>query len=169
MKNRDIKSQPRAGTIEAIDPFAKAPPGISLTVENKKWNWGNPPQDVDPRVVLDKAAARFDDPAFEEDVMKLLTAGVSVELLAESWMTNGFQEGKFSLDAGLIAKAPLSLYLAYKAEQNDVPYRFFERQDTLTADRLDNAEFIKLLKDNNPNMYELMESTLRDKFEKGSK
>ena len=164
MKNRDIKSQPRAGTIEAIDPFAKAPPGISLTVENKKWNWGNPPQDVDPRVVLDKAAARFDDPAFEEDVMKLLTAGVSVELLAESWMTNGFQEGKFTLDAGLLAKPTLSLYIAYLAEQNDVPYRFFERDDALTKNRLDNREFLSLMKSNNPNMFEALRNTLEEKF-----
>lgn len=164
-----VQKNPRKGSIENIDSFGSPPPGISLTTENKKWNWGNPPQDVDPRTVLDKATKRFEDPTFEDDVMKLLFAGVSIEHLAESWMTNGFQEGKFSLDAGLIAKTPLSLFIAHRAEENDVPYRFFERQDTLTADRLDNAEFVKLLKSNNPNMYELMESALRDKFEKGSK
>ncbi len=159
-----VKKNPRKGSLENIDDFGSPPPGISLTTDNKKWNWGNPPQDVDPRVVLDKATRRFDDPNFEDDVMKLLVAGVSIEHLAESWMTNGFQEGKFTLDAGLISKAPLSLFIAHRAEETGVPYRFFEREDALTRDRLDDADFIKLMKNNNPNMFESIRQTLEKQF-----
>ena len=160
-----MQTNPRKGSLEGIDPFGNSVPGISLTTDNKKWNWGNPPEEVNPRNVIDKATERLDDPDFENDVMKLLYAGVSVEHLTESWMTNGFQEGKFSLDAGLIAKAPLSLYLAYKAEQNDVPYRFFEKDDVLKRNRLDDGEFARLLKMNNPNMFNLLKGGLQEKFE----
>ena len=51
--NQDM--QPMVGTVEAKDDFAVAPPGHSLTVDNTKWAWGNPPVDVDPEVVLTKA------------------------------------------------------------------------------------------------------------------
>jgi len=166
---KDIKSNPRKGSIENIDPFGSPPPGISLTVENKRWAWGNPPEDVDPEIVLDKATSRFLDPNFTDDVLKLLTAGVSIEHLTESWMTNGFQEGKFTLDAGLLAKAPLALYIANLAEESNAPYRFFEREDVTTRNRLQDQDFLKLMKDNNPNMFEALRRVITQKFEEGTK
>ena len=46
-----VKKNPRKGSLENIDDFGLPLPGISLTTDNKKWNWGNPPQDVHSRVV----------------------------------------------------------------------------------------------------------------------
>ena len=34
--------RPQAGTIEAKDSFAMAPPGHSLTIDNERWPWGKP-------------------------------------------------------------------------------------------------------------------------------
>ena len=119
----------RSGSIEAKDPFAQSIPGTSLTTDNKKWAWGNPPENSDPEVVLQEATDRLDDPRFREDMMKLLLAGVSIEHIVETWVIDGFESGKFSLDVGMLTKGPLGVYIAYVAEQEDVPYRMFEKED----------------------------------------
>ena len=165
-----IKSQPtlRKGSVEAIDPFAKAPPGISLTVDNKKWQWGNPPQETDPRVVLEEATDRLDDPRFREDMMKLLMAGASIEHIVESWVTDGFQSGKFSLDTGLLVKGSLGVYIAYVAEQEDIPYRMFEKDDGGQDDeRVDDESLFELMRINNPNMFAVIREGLNKTLREG--
>ena len=146
------------------DAFSAAIPGSSLTSDNQKWNWGNPPQQVDPAIVLKEAVDFLKVPDNKFELYKMLATGVSIETLVEGYMIQGFQEGKFTLDAGLLAKPTLSLYMAYLAEQNDVPYRFFERDDALTKNRLDNRDFLSLMKSNNPNMFEALRNTLEEKF-----
>ena len=59
--------RPQAGTIEAKDSFAMAPPGHSLTIDNERWPWGQPQERVDPQIVLDKAVDSLDVPAVRED------------------------------------------------------------------------------------------------------
>ena len=165
-----LKSQPniRQGSVEAIDPFAKAPPGISLTVYNKKWQWGNPPQETDPRVVLQEATDRLDDPRFREDLMKLLMAGVSIEHIVESWVTEGFQNGKFTLDTGLLVKGSLGVYIAYVAEQEDIPYRMFEKDDGGQDDeRVDDESLFELMRINNPNMFAVIREGLNKTLREG--
>lgn len=157
------KSDFRRGNLESRDRFAAAPPGISLTTDNQRWPWGNPPQEVDVDVILEQATGRIeDDDVFRDELFKILAAGVSIEHIVEAWLIDGFDEGKFSLDAGLLAKGPLGMYIAYTAEQNDVPYRMFERDDINEDRRMDNADYLRLLKTNNPNMF----ATLKENMNK---
>lgn len=157
------KSDFRRGNLESRDRFAAAPPGISLTTDNQRWPWGNPPQEVDVDVILEQATGRIeDDDVFRDELFKILAAGVSIEHIVEAWLIDGFDEGKFSLDAGLLAKGPLGMYIAYMAEQNDVPYRMFERDDINEDRRMDNADYLRLLKTNNPNMF----ATLKENMNK---
>jgi len=163
-----IKSDIPKGSVEAMDPFAKAPPGISLTMDNKKWAWGNPPQETNPEVVIEEATSRLDDPRFREDMMKLLMGGVSVEHIVESWVTDGFQNGKFSLDVGLLAKGPLGLYIAYIAEEEDIPYRMFELEDgNINNGRIDDESLFELMKMNNPNMFNMLREGLNKNLREG--
>lgn len=149
------------GAIESRDPFAAAPPGISLTTDNQNWPWGNPPEEVDVDVILENATAKIDeDEVFRGEMFKLLIAGISVEHMVEAWLMNGFETGKFSLDAGLLAKGPLAVYIAYTAEQNNVPYRMFEQEDPTADSRMDNVEYLRLLKTNNPKMFSAMREEL---------
>src|SRR5210317_1049204 len=108
---------PPKGSIEAKDPFAVAPPGHSLTEDNSKWAWGKPPKDVDPDVVMDKAIESLKQPRIKEEMIKLLIVGASVEVLVEGYIMQGFQEGRFNPDVGLLIKGPLSLYIANMAEE----------------------------------------------------
>ncbi len=156
------------GAIESRDPFAAAPPGISLTIDNQNWPWGNPPEEVDVDVILENATAKIDeDEVFRGEMFKLLIAGISVEHMVEAWLMNGFETGKFSLDAGLLAKGPLAVYIAYTAEQNNVPYRMFEQEDPTADSRMDNVEYLRLLKTNNPKMFSAMREELNKTIRDG--
>ena len=75
----DIK--PPVGSIEAKDNFAPAPPGHSLTQDNTRWAWGNPPVDVDPEIVLDKAISSLKNKRTKDEMLKLLLGGVSIETM----------------------------------------------------------------------------------------
>ena len=168
------KKEVTRGSIEARDPFAAAPPGISLTSENQHWPWGNPPKDVDVDSILDTATAKIDtDDIFRDEMFKLLIAGISVEHMVEAWVMNGFETGEFTLDAGLLAKGPLAVYIAYTAEQHGVPYRMFEQDDPTAEDRMDNKEYLRLLKTNNPKMFstirEELNKTIRQGYDSASK
>ena len=168
MDNINTQKNVRAGSIEAKDPFAQAIPGSSLTSNNKKWAWGNPPQDTNPDVVLQKATDRFDDPRFREDMMKLLLVGVSVEHIVETWVIDGFENGKFSLDVGLLTKGPLGVYIAYLAEQEGVSYRMFEKDDGgINEGRVDDESLFMLMKSNNPAMFETLKEELNSTIRKG--
>jgi len=168
MDQLQTQTDVRSGSIEAKDPFAQAIPGTSLTSENKKWAWGNPPENTDPDVVLQEATDRLDDPRFREDMLKLLIAGVSIEHIVETWVIDGFESGKFSLDVGLLTKGPLGIYIAYLAEEEDIPYRMFEKDDGgRNKDRIDDESFFNLMKQNNPVMFETLKEELNSSIRKG--
>ncbi len=100
------------GSVEAKDDFAMAPPGYGLISDNQRWPWGQPPKDSDPSVVLDKAIAAVSETAAKREMFKLLTVGVSVEVIVEGYIFQGFSDGKFSPDVGLLIKGPLGIAIA---------------------------------------------------------
>ena len=109
MEMMNDQEPPARGSIQAKDPFAKAPPGYSLTRVNSQWNWGKPPLDVDPEVVLDKAIRSLNKPSVKEEMLKLMLGGVSIEVMIEGYILQGFHEGRFTPDVGLLIKPPLCI------------------------------------------------------------
>ena len=159
--------RPQAGTIEAKDSFAMAPPGHSLTIDNERWPWGQPQERVDPQIVLDKAVDSLDVPAVREERMKLLVGGASVEALVEGYIFQAFQEGGFSPDIGLIIKGPLAMYIASVAEEENIPYRMFENENALTKDEMDDKTFFTMMRDNNPAMFAYVSETINEGVRQG--
>lgn len=159
--------RPQAGTIEAKDSFAMAPPGHSLTIDNERWPWGQPQERVDPQTVLDKAVDSLDVPAVREEMMKLLMVGASVEALVEGYIFQAFQEGGFSPDVGLIIKGPLAMYIASVAEEENIPYRLFENEDALTKNEMDDKTFFTMMRDNNPAMFAYVSETINEGVRQG--
>jgi hypothetical protein len=96
-----------------------------------------------------------------------LFAGVSIESLIEGFIYSGFESGKFSLDTGLLIKGPLGLYMANMAEEEGVPYRLFENEDVFDEDELDDAHVLKVMKMNNPSMFQLLQKKAREAVRKG--
>ena len=163
------KKDVRRGSPEAIDQFSAAPPGISLTSDNSKWPWGNPPDEVDVDVIVENAARKLqDDEVFQDEMFKLLLAGVSIEHIVETWVIDGFENGRFSLDAGLLAKGPLGIFIAYMADKNDVPYRMFEKENPQDERRMDDETYFRLMKTNNPAMFSVMREQLNRKIREGN-
>jgi len=158
---------PPRGSIEAKDPFAVAPPGHSLTEDNSKWAWGKPPRYVDPDVVMDKAIESLKQPRIKEEMMKLLIVGASVEVLVEGYIMQGFQEGRFNPDVGLLIKGPLSLYIANMAEEAGIPYRLFENSDALEEGKMNDETFFRMMQDNNPEMFNFVRETINAGIRKG--
>ena len=140
-----------------LDLLASAPPGISLTQTNTNYPWGNPPRHSDPDKAMTAAIDSLEMPDTRANLLKLLFAGVSIESLIEGFIYAGFESGKFSLDTGLLIKGPLGLYMANMAEEEGVPYRLFENEDALDKDELDDAHVLKIMKTNNPAMFQLLQ------------
>jgi hypothetical protein len=91
---------PLAGTVDNIDPFAAPPPGHSLTDDNARWSWGQAPKNADPDNALDELVDNLNNPRSKQELLKLLMVGISVEVIVEGMIIQGFQEGSFSLDTG---------------------------------------------------------------------
>ena len=139
-----------------LDLMAAPPAGISLTQDNAKFPWGNPPKEADPNVALTTMLDKLEEPASRENLLKLLMAGVSIESLVESMIYKGFESGEFSLDTGLLIKGPIALYMADAAEQEEVPYRLLEDDKALERGEVSDETILRLMKKNNPNMFNFL-------------
>jgi len=161
--------QQSLNNVQKKDPMLAPVPGSSLTIDNRNWNWGNPPEQVDPELVLDRAIDFLEGPDNKEELYKLLIAGISVESLVEGYMIQGFQDGKFSIDVGLLLKPQLALYISGMAEEDNIPYRLFEREDELEKGKTTDQEFFSIMKTNNPTMFSYMKEILNEEIRKGEK
>jgi hypothetical protein len=160
-------SQAPRGSIEAKDPFAMAPPGYGLTSDNQQWPWGQPPQIVDPQEALQTAIAKLNRKKNKRELMKLLIVGASVEVIVEGYIFQAFSEGQFTPDVGLLIKGPLAMVIAGMAEEEGIPYRFFENDDELEKDEMDDATFFRMMKQNNPGMFSVINEKINSDIRRG--
>ena len=161
------ENAPMKGSIEAKDPFSKAPPGYSLTIDNQQWAWGQPPRDTDPKVVLEKAIDALSQKRNKRELMKLLVVGASIETLVEGYIFQGFQEGKFTPDVGMLIKGPLGMVIAGMAEDEGIPYRLFENDDEIERSEMDDKTFFRMMRQNNPAMFAYVNEQINEQIRQG--
>ena len=169
MEMMNDQEPPARGSIQAKDPFSKAPPGYSLTRVNSQWNWGKPPLDVDPEVVLDKAIRSLNKPSVKEEMLKLMLGGVSIEVMIEGYILQGFHDGRFTPDVGLLIKPPLAIVMANMAEEEGIPYRMFENQNAGEENTMDDRTFLRMIKKNNPRMFEFIKENINESIREGER
>ena len=160
---------PPEGTIEAKDNFAPAPPGHSLTEDNSKWAWGKPPKIVDPEQALEQAINSLKEGRVQLELVKLLMAGASVEMIVEGYLFQSFQDGRFSPDVAVLIKAPLAFYIASIAEESNIPCRFFENKDALDEGTMDDATMLEMMEQNNPTMFNFIREKINKDIREGNK
>ena len=160
---------PPEGTIEAKDNFAPAPHGHSLTEDNSKWAWGKPPKIVDPEQALEQAINSLKEGRVQLELVKLLMAGASVEMIVEGYLFQSFQDGRFSPDVAVLIKAPLAFYIASIAEESNIPYRFFENKDALDEGTMDDATMLEMMEQNNPTMFNFIREKINKDIREGNK
>ena len=159
---------PPAGTVEAKDDFGAAPPGYGMTSDNERWPWGKPPRQVNPEAALKRAMDTLEIRQNREEMFKLLAVGASVEALVEGYLFQAFQDGMFMPDVGLLIKGPLALYIANMAEENNIPYRFFENDDALTEGEMDDRTVFTMMRENNPAMFAYVADTMNKGIREGN-
>ncbi len=109
--------------------FMKPVPGWSLTQPPGKWPWEQPPRSVDPDEVVDKLITRRQDPQVEENYVKLMFAGVSIEEIVHSVSVAGFMNGEFSPDVAEMIKPPIGIYLMGVATDYNVPENYTYKRE----------------------------------------
>jgi hypothetical protein len=100
-------------------------------------------------------------------MMKLLVVGVSIEAIVEGIIIQGFQEGRFTPDVGLLIKGPLAFYIAEMAEEEGVPYRLFENSNAFEEDEMDDRTFFDMMRRNNPRMFTIVKENLNAAIREG--
>ncbi len=151
-----------------LDPFSVAPAGYSLTDDNSKWPWGKPPSYVDPDEAFERAVESITKEKNKQELFKLLMVGVSVEVIVEGMLFQGFRDGYYTPDVGLLLKGPLAIIISDMAEEEGVPYRLFENDDTMTEGEMDDETFFRMMKENNPQMFGYIRENVNEAIRSGN-
>jgi len=154
--------------VKPFDDFNRAPPGHSLTQDNTKWPWGKPPRLTNADAAFDEMVDRISHPRKKQELMKLLMVGVSVEVIVEGMLFTQFQKGTFNPDVGLLLKGPLAIMISDIAEEEGIPYRLFENDGELDKDEMDGETFMRMMKENNPQMFAYVRENLNASIRAGS-
>lgn len=138
---------------QSPDPFLAlgAIPGTGMSDPKGKWLWEQPPQFTDPDEAVDLVMEQFEKDANKVNVLKLLTAGVSVEEMVNITMFNAFTQGKFSPDIAELIKPAITVGIIKMAGDENVPFRLYsdEIEDTEMPDK----EVFKIMQSRNPEIY----------------
>lgn len=143
--------------MQELDSFNVAPPGHSLTHEKGAWDWDSPPRFTDPNDAMGYIIEELEDPDVEENYIKLLFAGVSIEEIVQSIAMAGFSSGYYTPDVAEIIKMPLAIYFMGLAEENKVPARvFMDTEDGGPPKQtMDDDSLLQIMKKRNPQVYSL--------------
>lgn len=142
------------------DRFMKPVPGWSLTQPPGKWPWEQPPRSVDPDEVVDKLITRMQDPQVEENYVKLMFAGVSIEEIVHSVSVAGFMNGEFSPDVAEMIKPPIGIYLMGVATDYNVPVKVFADEISLRREQegMDDGTLLEIMRTRNPEFADFVDT-----------
>lgn len=144
--------RPQKKTITPESRFSKAPPGYSLTQAPGRWAWEKPPKYATAPEAVDALIANLEKSDIQEEHVKLLAAGVSIEELVNTATKLGFMEGLFTVDVAEIIKAPLAMYMMGLAQDAGVPAKVFATKDGMPPPRLGmrDSMLLNIMRDRNP-------------------
>ena len=65
-------------------------------------------------------------------------------------------------------KPALGILIADMAEEEGIPYRLFEKDDPEAEDTMDDETFLRMMKDNNPQMFSYIQESVNAAIRSGS-
>ena len=80
------------------NPFDAPVPGQSLTDKPGNYPWEHPPQYTDTQEAAEYVWDKLTQPAFADQVVAMLDAGIPVEAIGRIVVFSGFTEGKWTPD-----------------------------------------------------------------------
>lgn len=139
-------------TITPESRFSKAPPGFSLAQSPGRWAWEKPPKYATAPEAVDALINNLEKADIQEEHVKLMAAGVSIEELVNVATKLGFMEGLFSVDVAELIKAPLAFYLMGLAADAQIPAKVFATKNGLPRKRnaMSDAQILNIMRDRNP-------------------
>ncbi len=144
-----------------------APPGHSLTGEPGKWAWEQPPRFSDPNDAIDFITDKLDERIPQEDMLKMMTAGITIEEIVNQISFKGFMQGQFNPDVAELIKAPLAIYFLGMAAENEIPVRVFNTSDgkPMTNSGLNDIDLEEMMQENNPSLYNFIKQEVEKDVE----
>ena len=132
-----------------------APPGHSLTNDPGKWAWEQPPRFTDPNQAIDFIVDKFQDSNNEEDMLRLMAAGITIEEIVAQVSFKGFMQGAFNPDVAELIKPAVAMYLFKLGVDNGImPTMFIPSQQD--EPEVNDERFFSILKERNPEVFSIM-------------
>jgi len=139
-----------------------APPGHSLTDPPGKWAWEQPPQFSDPNQAVDFVIDKMQTKNTEEDLLKMMAAGITIEELVGQVAFKGFTQGMYTPDVAELIKAPIGVYLMKLAIDNDIDPELTVPNKERDEGQVKDETFFEVLQERNPSMYTAMLETMNE-------
>ena len=132
-----------------------APPGHSLTNDPGKWAWEQPARFPDPDDAIDFIVDKFQDSNNEEDMLRLMAAGITIEEIVAQVSFKGFMQGAFNPDVAELIKPAVAMYLFKLGVDNGImPTMFIPSQQD--EPEVNDERFFSILKERNPEVFSIM-------------
>jgi len=149
---------PRQTDVQSLDKFNRPPPGHSLTGPKGKWAWEQAPRFADPDEAIDFVIDKIETPNVENDMLSMMVAGMSIEEIVDGIAVSGFATGHYSPDVAELIKAPIAMYLAGLAIENDIPPKMFNTADGMPREEgnVDEAQVMNIMQDRSPETLQAM-------------
>lgn len=134
------------------------PPGHSLTDSPKKWSWEQPAMYSDPNEAIDHIVSGLENKSTQNDMIKMMFAGISVEELVTQISFKGFMEGAFTPDVAELIKPSIAIYLLGMAEDEGfVPKMYSKQSDNPEQDdEVTDDTMFSIMQERNPEMFAAM-------------
>ena len=136
-----------------------APPGHSFTDEPGKWAWEQAPRFSDPNQAIDFIVDKFKTGQSEDDMLKLMAAGITIEELVGQVSFKGFMQGAFNPDVAELIKPAIAMYLMKLGIDNGFTPTMFIPDDSEEGE-VDDGKFFSILKERNPEVFNDMNERL---------
>ena len=135
-----------------------APPGHSLTGEPGKWAWEQPPRFSDPNDAIDFITDKLDERIPQEDMLKMMTAGITIEEIVNQISFKGFMQGQFNPDVAELIKPALAMFLMKLSIDNGFTPRLFIDEDP--QPEVSDDRFFSIMKERNPELFNAMNEAI---------
>lgn len=134
------------------------PPGHSLTDSPKKWAWEKPAMYSDPNEAIDHIVSGLENKSTQNDMIKMMFAGISIEELVTQISFKGFMEGAFTPDVAELIKPSIAIYLLGMAEDEGfVPKMYSKQSDNPEQDdEVTDDTMFSIMQERNPEMFAAM-------------
>ena len=130
----------------------------SLTGEPGKWAWEQPPRFSDPNDAIDFITDKLDERIPQEDMLKMMTAGITIEEIVNQISFKGFMQGQFNPDVAELIKPALAMFLMKLSIDNGFTPRLFIDEDP--QPEVSDDRFFSIMKERNPELFNAMNEAI---------